>query len=162
MNAVTILIMSAGAVLALLSIKRVPEGQAFTVHRFGAYRRTLSPGLHWIVPLLDSIAHRVSTTGHELRLHPQVFALAEGASLRVSGALYFQVLDPERADREADHLEEVVLDALREAFARVHAGTHTAGAEFNRHLKSAINRELRSHGLTVVRCQLAGEAERGA
>ena len=43
-------LMIAAATLAVLSLKRVPEGQAYTIHRFGHYRRTLDAGLHWILP----------------------------------------------------------------------------------------------------------------
>ena len=41
------------ATLAVLSLKRVPEGQAYTIHRFGHYRRTLDAGL------IDEVAARV-------------------------------------------------------------------------------------------------------
>ena len=40
MNATITLLISA-ACLAVLSLKRIPEGQAYTIYRFGRYRRTL-------------------------------------------------------------------------------------------------------------------------
>lgn len=150
MNAPLLLSIASGLVILGLSLKRVPEGQAYTVHRFGAYRRTLQPGLRWIVPLFESIAHRVRTTGHELRLAPQPIA---GGDTRVSGAVFFQVLDPARADDDADHLEEVVLTAMHEAMSDVPAEA-AADDRLNRELKDRANRALRSHGLAVVRCQL--------
>ena len=49
------MLMIAAATLAVLSLKRVPEGQAYTIHRFGHYRRTLDAGLHWILPLIEKL-----------------------------------------------------------------------------------------------------------
>ena len=51
------------ACLAILSLKRIPEGQAYTIYRFGRYRRTLDSGLHWIVPLIERVAHREPGVG---------------------------------------------------------------------------------------------------
>lgn len=151
MNAALLVSIVSGLTLIGLSLKRVPQGQAYTVHRFGAYRRTLQPGLRWIVPILDSIAHRVRTSGHELRLAPQPLPI-EGAP-KVAGSVFFQVLDPARADDEADHLEEVVLDAVHHAMRELPASS-VAEDHLNRDIKASTNRQLRSHGLAVVRCQL--------
>lgn len=38
-----------------LTVRHVPEGQAWTVHRFGHYLRTLRAGRHVVWPLLDRI-----------------------------------------------------------------------------------------------------------
>jgi regulator of protease activity HflC (stomatin/prohibitin superfamily) len=151
MNAPLLVVIATSLALIGLSLKRVPQGQAYTVHRFGAYRRTLQPGLRWIFPLLESIAHRVRTTGHELRLTPQIVPVDGSPS--IAGSVYFQVLDPARADEDADHLEEVVLDAMHGAIRELSA-SEVVDDRLNRDLKERSNRVLRSHGLAVVRCQL--------
>src|SRR5688572_22554270 len=99
------LLVAASAVL--LSIKRIPQGQAFTVYRFGRYQRTLDAGLHWTVPLIERIAHRVSLTGRALTLAPQYIAGAHDVAA-VQGAVYFQVLDARTVEPEVDHLDDVV------------------------------------------------------
>ena len=40
--------------LILLSARVVPQGFEYTVERFGRWRVTLSPGLHFIVPAVRS------------------------------------------------------------------------------------------------------------
>jgi regulator of protease activity HflC (stomatin/prohibitin superfamily) len=147
MNA-PLLLLLAGSTLILVSLKRVPEGQAFTVYRFGSYRRTLDAGLHWIMPLVERIAHRVSLTG-------RVLSVSSGALPAAQGRIYYQVLDVARADPEVDHLDQVLLDAARDAWLRNAADWANSPAnEFNAGLKRELNAQLRARGVTVTRCQL--------
>ena len=153
MNVQLSLILLAAASAVLLSLKRIPQGQAFTVYRFGRYRRTLDSGIHWIVPLIERIAHRVSLTGRALTLSPQYIAGGRDIAT-VHGAVFFQVLDAHTAEPEVDHLDDVVLGETMEALRRlVPHGEQLSAAELNGALKRDLNRELRSHGLTVTRCQ---------
>lgn len=39
----------------------VNEKSACIVERFGKYHKTLSPGLHFMVPVMDDIAYKMST-----------------------------------------------------------------------------------------------------
>ena len=39
--------------VAALGLRKVPAQRVLTVRRFGRYRRTLSPGWHWVLPVLD-------------------------------------------------------------------------------------------------------------
>jgi regulator of protease activity HflC (stomatin/prohibitin superfamily) len=147
------LLVAASAIL--LSIKRIPPGQAFTVYRFGRYQRTLDAGVHWIVPLIERIAHRVSLTGRALTLAPQYIAGGRDIAT-VQGAVYFQVLDARTVEPEVDHLDDVVLGAVMDGLRRlVPHGEQLSAAELNGALKRDLNRELRSHGLTVTRCQFS-------
>jgi len=51
-------VLIAAAVVTLLIIKAVqviPQARAANVERFGRYRRTLQPGLNFVVPFLDRV-----------------------------------------------------------------------------------------------------------
>ena len=64
MSVLLIIIMFAlGAGLAIASLRRIPEDTVCTVHRFGRYVRTLTPGVRFTVPFVDRIAHRVRLVG---------------------------------------------------------------------------------------------------
>ena len=49
-----------------LGIKIVPQSTEYVVERFGKYTKTLSAGLHFIVPFLDRVAHRVDILERQL------------------------------------------------------------------------------------------------
>ncbi len=148
-----IALMSAlGAVLVIASLRRVPEDTVCTVHRFGRYARTLTPGLRFTLPFVDKIAHRVRLVGHQIDLPPQ--RLDDGHAARA--AVYYQILDPERA---GEALADV--DALvgREAQARLaaiasDAVVPTDGAALDTRLRTELNRRFDALGLRITRCQV--------
>ncbi len=47
-------------VLVFAGVKTVSQGTNWTVERFGRYTRTLSPGLHLIVPFIDTIGRKMN------------------------------------------------------------------------------------------------------
>ncbi len=154
----SMLLLIAACVLLVLAVQRVPQGQAFTVHRFGEYRRTLSSGLHWIVPLVESVAHRMSLTGRAVRF-PDVPLSREDTALQVGGGLWYQVIEPAQADPRADHLDDFVLESTHAALDDLAPWLSTLDArEFNLALKTAMNQRLRPHGLLITRSEL----QRGA
>jgi len=153
------LLLTAACVLLALAIQRVPRGQAFTVHRFGEYKRTLAPGVHWIVPLIESVAHRMSLTGRAVRF-PEVQLTREDTALRVGGGLWYQVIEPAQADPRADHLDDFVLESTHAALDDLAPWLATLDAgEFNAAVKTAMNQRLRPHGLLVTRSELSRGAQ---
>ena len=41
-------------------IKTVPQGEIWTVERFGAYLRMLQPGLNFVLPYVDRVGRRLN------------------------------------------------------------------------------------------------------
>src|SRR5690348_7429201 len=58
--------------LAAVCVKRIPEGQVYTLRRLGKPARTLTPGMHVVVPLVERIAHKISITGYTLAIEERV------------------------------------------------------------------------------------------
>ena len=143
----------APALIALASLRRVPQGEAWTVHRLGRYVRTLQPGLHAIWPLLDRIARQVQLTGHHIELPTRAFG-ADSAS----ADLYYQILDPMPSGNVLESVDEMVLRQADEALSSVaaqhpnlQAGWTTTTADA---LKAELNRRLDRMGLRIIRCAL--------
>ena len=152
MNALYVVMVALGAGLVWASLRRVPEGTVCTVHRFGRYVRTLTPGLRFTLPFVDHIAHRVPLVGHQIDLAPQ--PLAPGQTAR--GAVYYQILEPERAGEALDEVDALV---EREALTRLAAIAHDAvapkeGAALDSQLKAELNQRFGTLGLRITRCQL--------
>ena len=49
----------------------VPERSAFVIERFGRYLRILSPGLHFLIPVIDSISYIHSLKEETIPIHRQ-------------------------------------------------------------------------------------------
>lgn len=139
--------------LAAASTRRVPEGQAWVVHRFGRYARTLRPGWNPLAPLVERVTQRVNLINHRVDL-----PLRSGFDPRTTAqraTIYYQILEPERSGAQLADIDNVVAAVAREqACALTQAGRELdAAAE---RLKPLLNLQLGGMGLRVIRCQMPG------
>lgn len=91
-------------VLAVMSVKFVPQGSEFTVARFGKYTKTLLPGLNFIVPLIEQIGSKKNMMEQVLDVPSQEVITKDNAMVRVDGVIFFQVIDAARAAYEVSNL----------------------------------------------------------
>ena len=92
-------------VLVLLGVKAVSQGFEYTVERFGRYTRTLRPGLHMIVPLIDRIGAKMNMMEQVLDVPTQEVITKDNAMVAVDGVVFYQVLDAPKAAYEVRQLE---------------------------------------------------------
>jgi regulator of protease activity HflC (stomatin/prohibitin superfamily) len=97
-------------VLIFSGVKTVSQGYMYTVERFGRYTRTLGPGLHLIVPLVDRIGSTMNVMEQVVDVPSQEVITKDNAMVRVDGVLFFQVLDPVKASYEVRQLELAILN----------------------------------------------------
>lgn len=107
----------------------VQQSEAVVIERLGSYNKTLSPGVNWVIPFVDkprSIKVRryqaiggenVAIVQEETRIDRRETVLdfpgqsvitADNVSVTVNGALYFQVIDPERAVYQTENLIQAI------------------------------------------------------
>lgn len=147
----TIALLTMIACLALLAgaVKRVPAGRVHSVYRRGKLRRLLQPGVHVVFPVLDRTGHRIDLAGQVLRFSEP---LHSAASLR--GTVYWQVLEPERADAVIEQAEQLIrggaLDALKAEPELAPEHRRDLGGR----LKQRLNAALRERGMMVTRVEL--------
>jgi regulator of protease activity HflC (stomatin/prohibitin superfamily) len=91
-------------------IVRVQQGMEYTVERFGRFIRTLSPGLHWIIPYIDGIGARMNMMETVLDVPSQEVITRDNAMVRVDGVVFFQVLDAAKAAYEVNNLSNAILN----------------------------------------------------
>ncbi|WP_040671060.1 SPFH domain-containing protein [Rhodanobacter fulvus] len=146
-------VMILGSALALLAsaIKHVPAGQVYSLHRLGKPARLLQPGVHMVMPLLERVAHKINLAGQVLRLEE---SMADDAH-DVRGTVYWQVLEPERADAVIDQVDQLI---RRGAIAAMHdepqAGEAADRRVLGTRMKLALNSALRERGMMVTRVDL--------
>ncbi|MGB3611992.1 MAG: SPFH domain-containing protein [Cellvibrio sp.] len=105
----TILILVALAIVIVIKgVKSVPQGQNWTVERFGKYTRLLEPGLHIIVPFIDAIGRKVTVMEQVLDIDPQEVISADNAMVTTDAVCFYQVLDAAKASYEVNHLNHAM------------------------------------------------------
>lgn len=78
-------------------VKTVPQGQIWTVERFGAFTTTLSPGLNFVVPYMDRVGHKMNVQEQVVDIPEQSVITRDNASVAVDGIIYYRIMDPGKA-----------------------------------------------------------------
>ena len=93
-----------GLVVILTAVKSVPQGYAWTVERWGKYQRTLNPGLHFLVPVMDQIGRKQNLMEQVLDIPPQEVISSDNAQVKTDAVCFYQVLEPVKASYEVNDL----------------------------------------------------------
>ena len=96
--------------LIFMGVKTVPQGNQFTVERFGRYTHTLMPGLHFIIPVIDRIGHRLNVMEQVLDVPSQEVITRDNAMVTVDGVIFYQILDSAKSAYEVRNLERAVIN----------------------------------------------------
>jgi regulator of protease activity HflC (stomatin/prohibitin superfamily) len=143
-----IAILSAFAALALVSVKRIPDGHAYTLRRIGGHMRTIGAGIHVVLPLIERVAHKINLLGNVVEITVQ----PPSGTGALRGRVYFQVMDAQRADAVIDGMAELLSRRIPELLGE---GVPEDAAACNLRLKIELNADLRERGLLITRVQLA-------
>ncbi len=99
-----LILVGLAGVLIFSGVKVVTQGHRFTVERFGKFTRTLHPGLHIIVPIIDRIGNKVNVMEQVLDIKRQVIITKDNATATVDGVLYYQIMDAAKSSYEVNNL----------------------------------------------------------
>lgn len=91
-----------------LGVKTVSQGNQYTVERFGKYLKTLSPGLHVIVPIIDRIGAKVNMMEQVLDIPAQQVISQDNATVTIDAVCFYQVVDPVKATYEVNQLHRAM------------------------------------------------------
>ena len=101
-------------VLALVAlwttVKLVPQGFNYTVETFGRYTRTLSPGLHILIPVMERIGAKMNMKEQVIDIPSQDIITKDNAMVTVDGVNFFQVLNAAKAAYEVDQLHAAIVN----------------------------------------------------
>ncbi|MEO1530617.1 MAG: SPFH domain-containing protein [Pseudomonadota bacterium] len=87
------------------AVRTVPQGEEWTVERFGRYSRTLEPGLRFMVPLIDQVGRQINMMETVLDIDGQDVITRDNAQVRADAVAFYQVTDAARAAYEVRDLE---------------------------------------------------------
>ncbi|GLQ91323.1 SPFH domain-containing protein [Dyella acidisoli] len=139
--------------LAAVAVKRVPAGQVYSLYRYGKQVRLLQPGTHVVMPLLDRVGHRIDLSGRVLR-----FDASNAKATPVQGTVYWQVLEPERADAVIEQADQLIRHGVLDALQSESETSQQEQRQVVARLKSSLNQQLRERGVMVTRVELDAAA----
>ncbi|WP_119718859.1 SPFH domain-containing protein [Cognatilysobacter tabacisoli] len=102
----------AGVIVLFKAVRMVPQGFEWTVEAFGKYTHTLTPGLHFLVPVYQGIGRKINMMEQVMDVPSQDVITKDNAVVKVDGVVYFQVLDAAKAAYEVAQLEVATLNLV--------------------------------------------------
>lgn len=90
----------------------VRQGYEYTVESLGKYTRTLRPGMHFLVPIVESIGAKLSKMEQVLDVPSQEVITKDNAMVRVDGVLFYQIQDSVSAAYQVNNLEVAILNLI--------------------------------------------------
>lgn len=97
-------------IIVSMSVVTVRQGFEYTLVRFGRYTRTLPPGLHVIVPMIDRIGHKMNMMETVINVPEQEVITRDNAMVAVDGVMFFQVLQAAQAAYEVTDLRGAIIN----------------------------------------------------
>lgn len=112
MTTVAIILIVLLAFIIFKSIVIVQQGYEYTVENFGRYTRTLEPGMHFLVPIIEQVGAKLSKMEQVLDVPSQEVITKDNAMVRVDGVLFYQIQDAVNAAYQVGDLQLAILNLI--------------------------------------------------
>ena len=154
-----ILFVIVSVLLIFMGVKTVPQGAEYTVERFGRYMRTLTPGLHFIMPFVERVGARVNVRETVLDVHSQEVITKDNAMVTADGVVFYQVLDAAQSAYEVNDLERAILNLTMTNIRTVMGSMDldqllSQRDEINHRLLSVVDAATNPWGVKVTRIEI--------
>jgi regulator of protease activity HflC (stomatin/prohibitin superfamily) len=162
--AIAILIAIFVAVVLMLgvlsrSVRMIPQARARNVERLGRYRKTLEPGLNFVIPLIDRVKPLIDLREQVVSFTGQRVITEDNVVVAIDTVLFFQVTDPRAADYEIVNyiqaIEQLAATMLRSVIGSMDLEqTLTSRDKINTLLRGVLDDASGKWGIRVTRVEI--------
>jgi len=141
------------------SVRIINQGNEALVETLGSYKKKLSPGLNFIVPVLDRVVYQGTIREKVLDIPPQQCITRDNVSITVDAVVYWRIVDMEKAYYKVEDLKSamvnLVLTQIRAEMGQLELDeTFTARAQINEILLRELDIATDPWGVKVTRVEL--------
>ena len=156
---VVLLILLFMVIVIAKTVRIVPQAQSQVVERLGRYSRTLSAGLHILVPFVDRVTSKLDLREQVVTFQPQPVITEDNLVVSIDSVIYFQVTDPKAATYEIQNyiwgVEQLTVTTLRNVVGSMDLeATLTSRDQINSQLRGVLDEATGKWGIRVNRVEL--------
>src|ERR1700751_4157354 len=156
---IAVVVALAVLVTVMRTVRIVPQARARNVERFGRYRRTLQPGMNFIIPMVDRVKPLIDLREQVVAFMGQPVITEDNLVVEIDTVLFFQVTDPRAADYEIVNyiqaVEQLTATMLRSVIGSMHLEqTLTSRDKINTLLRGVLDDASGKWGLRVTRVEI--------
>jgi regulator of protease activity HflC (stomatin/prohibitin superfamily) len=146
-------------ITVLRSVRIVPQARARNVERFGRYRKTLEPGMNFIIPGIDRVKKEIDLREQVVSFTGAPVITEDNLSVLIDTVLFFQVTDPRAADYEIVNyiqaIEQITATMLRSVIGSMDLEkTLTSRDHINNMLRGVLDDASGKWGIRVTRVEI--------
>ena len=140
-------------------VKIVSQSDKHVVERFGRLRTVLGPGINFIVPFLDRVAHKISILERQLPNASQDAITADNVLVQVETSVFYRITEPERTVyriRDVDAaIATTVAGIVRAEIGKMELDeVQSNRATLISTIKLAVEEQVDDWGIEVTRAEL--------
>ena len=146
-------------ITVLRSVRIVPQARARNVERLGRYRKTLEPGLNFVLPMIDRVKPMIDLREQVVSFAGAPVITEDNLVVLIDTVLFFQVTDPRAADYEIVNyiqaIEQITATMLRSVIGSMDLEqTLTSRDKINALLRGVLDDASGKWGIRVTRVEL--------
>ena len=135
-------------------VRIVPQGEEWIVQRLGKYRVTLMPGLRFIIPFIDTVDYKLTTTDIILDVQEQEVITRDNAVIVVNAIAFIKITDPVKAvygvQNYSEAIRNMIMTTLRSIVGEMELDHALSQRDMIKaRLKAGVADEAMDWGLTV-------------
>ena len=146
-------------ILVFKTVRIVPQARARNIERFGRYRKTLEPGMNFIIPFVDRVKPLIDLREQVVAFKGQPVITEDNLVVLIDTVLFFQITDPRAADYEIVNyiqaIEQLTATMLRSVIGSMDLEqTLTSRDKINTMLRGVLDEASGKWGIRVTRVEI--------
>ncbi len=161
-SALLALVLAVLVVVALIkTVRIVPQASVFVIERLGRYSRTLEPGIHLLVPVLDRVRTKTDIREQVVGFPPQAVITRDNLVVGIDSVIYYSITDPAAAQYKIENvvtaIEQLVVTTLRNVVGGMQLEEALTGRDhINERLATVLDEATGKWGVKVNRVEIRG------
>ncbi len=149
------------AVILFKTVRIVPQASVYVIERLGKYSRTLEPGIHLLVPVVDHVRSKMDIREQVVGFPPQAVITKDNLVVGIDSVIYYSIMDPAAAQYKIENvvtaIEQLVVTTLRNVVGGMQLEEALTGRDhINERLATVLDEATGKWGVKVNRVEIRG------